>query len=210
MQTILRANVVDIPDICPGCGLAADNPEEMLAHWMRVGAFREGKDGILKFMPERPHDGDETTPTSRVRVPASRVLSPPTPEPVIVLVETEAPLPLALRVFSMALVFLGVGVLVIGSAVAGFLFVPVVIHPIVTYGPLAPGMKILSWLWHHGEITLPLVGLLSAMLAIPRARRKAWDLATTGIAYGGMAAVTVTAGATVAYLVWGIVRARGA
>jgi hypothetical protein len=136
--------------------------------------------------------------------PETRVPKRADQEPIVVLVDNEVtmPLPRSLRILSMVMLCLGGVFMLIVMSVAGFLFVPVVVHPIVNYGPLTPWVKAFKWLWWHGELGVPIVAALALMLAIPRARRKAWNIVVTSAVYIGLSVLATAIAAMVFWLAW--------
>ena len=200
----------EVPTICPGCGYCSSDPEEMLSHWMRSGAYGQGPNGVIRFNSDQPHgDNDRNSVIERVN---HRLPRRADKEYTIVLVENEIPMPLprSLRILSMVMVCLGGVFMLIIMVVAGFLFVPVVVHPIVNYGPLTPWVRALKWLWLHGELGVPIAAALAMMLAIPRARRKAWDIVVAGAVYVGLGILATATAGVIFWLAWlALVRPHG-
>jgi len=175
------------PLVC-ACGYAARDAEDMAAHLLRAGAF-EDKRGKIRLLPDKPHveprkdsDGQPrlVPPVSKVGIRrtldnALAARTRPPDEDDGALVPRLRPQPRQLRHDSAragrwwavpvnlgVLSFLSsVVVLSQGSAAASALL----------DGPLSPWASTSRWLWHHGEVSIPLALALVALVALPWTRR---------------------------------------
>jgi len=155
-----------VPEQCPGCPYHASDPAVMVEHWIREKCYEEGPRGGYRFTPAMPHGLALELPTH---------LAAPLPLQVIVVAGGDVTVDLGwLR---WVLYAEGVGA-VVCCAMAGvvlfFLCIPLAFYPFLNWGPGKPVLGVLSFLWQHGELSLPLAAAAGVTFGVPSLRRRAW------------------------------------
>ncbi len=92
-----------------------------------------------------------------------------------------------------ALVLVALAVLIAIGLIAAVVWVPLILRPIAL-GPLAPWVQLLDWLWHHGEVSLPVLAALVLTFTVPALRARALrHIATAGywMAMGSIAGLAL-------------------
>ncbi|MFH1485136.1 MAG: hypothetical protein ABIH46_03610 [Chloroflexota bacterium] len=87
------------------------------------------------------------------------------------------------------IVAVAVGIVMIGIvvSVSALFFIPYVLDPLLTVGPLKPYAILVRFLWEYGLVLLPFLGMAVMILLVPTLRRRATEIVLKGLVWIGLA-----------------------